>query len=648
MELEKVFGRNGLIEENLKNYEFREQQLEMAKAVSQAFKDSVHLIVEAGTGVGKSFAYLIPAIDFAISKSERVIISTNTISLQEQLIYKDIPFLQEILPYNFKAVLAKGRSNYLCLRRLHSLLSYERGLFDSKDEAEDLERIRQWSERTNDGSLADLEPQPKSTVWSRICAERDTCLGMNICPYGKKCFYQRARNTIYNANILVVNHHLLFSDLSLKDNETGYSVLPKYKYLVIDEAHNIENIATEHIGVSISKYSLRYLMDSLCNRDKKGGLFVRLGVSSLVEEVESVRKEIDNFFDKVVKWSSDELSGVKRINEENFQENTLSIHLKKMGSILIELLPSAKNDEEEKEINAFIERCQRANDDLNLILSRSLEDYVYWVEISKDRIANITLNAAPINISDELSPNLFDKMNSVVLTGATLSTNLSFDYLKNRIGLKESRELLLGSPFDYAKQVKLYISTGMPDPQDNDAFVSSAIEKIKHYISLTQGKAFVLFTSYKMMNEVYESLKSWFEEQNIRVFVQGEDISRHTMLEEFRKDINSVLFGTSSFWEGVDVQGEALSNVIVVRLPFSVPTHPVVESRIEDIQNKGGNPFIEYNLPEAIIKLKQGFGRLIRTKTDTGIVVILDPRIRTKFYGKYFLNSLPKCEVVYQ
>ena len=239
-------------------------------------------------------------------------------------------------------------------------------------------------------------------------------------------------------------------------------------------------------------------------------------------------------------------------------------------------------------------------------------------------------------------------MNSVIMTGATISTNQNFDYFKKRIGLKDCREVILGSQFDYAKQVKIHIPIDMPDPQNNVAFVSTATEKIKKYIQLTNGKAFVLFTSYKMMDEVHNALNQWFDEQDIKIFVQGDGISRHNMLEEFRKDINSVLFGTSSFWEGVDVQGESLSNVIVVKLPFSVPTHPVVEARIEDIQNKGGNPFMEYNLPEAIIKLKQGFGRLIRTKNDTGIVVILDPRVKTKFYGKLFLNSLPKCEIVSQ
>jgi len=273
---------------------------------------------------------------------------------------------------------------------------------------------------------------------------------------------------------------------------------------------------------------------------------------------------------------------------------------------------------------------------------------VYWVEISQDKYINVTLNAAPINVSSELSPNLFGVMNSIVLTGATISTNQNFDYFKKRVGLDNCRELILGSPFDYSRQAKIYIPKNMPEPQKDEIFVPSVIEKAKQYLQLTHGKAFILFTSYKMMKEVYSEIGGWLAEQGIKSYIQGDGMSRHTMLEAFRTDIDSVLFGTSSFWEGVDVQGKALSNVIVVKLPFSVPTHPVVEARIDDIQARGGNPFIEYNLPEAIIKLKQGFGRLIRTKDDTGIVVILDPRIKTKFYGKMFLNSLPKCEIISQ
>jgi ATP-dependent DNA helicase DinG len=648
MELKEIFGTDGLIAHQLKNYEFRIQQSEMAEVVSKAFSDSAHLIIEAGTGVGKSFAYLIPAIDFAITKSERVVVSTNTISLQEQLINKDIPFLQEILPYEFKAVLVKGRSNYLCMRRMENLMAYERELFESKDEVDDFVRIHQWSEFTKDGSLSDLEPQPRMSVWNRVCSERDMCLGPAICTYAKNCFYQRARNAIYNAHILIVNHHLLFSDLSLRKNVPGFSVLPGYKYLIIDEAHNIENTATEHIGISLSKFAVRHLMDSLCNRDRKGGFFIRLGAISLVEWVDNARKEADLFFDNVQKWAEDEPSGVKRIRKSNFVENTLQAPLKKLESVLKGLIPEAKTDEDEKEIIAFAERCRVMNEELYTILSKSIDDSVYWVEVSKDRFVNVTINSAPVNVADELRPNLFDIMNSIILTGATISTNQNFDYFKKRVGLKDCRETILGSPFDYTKQVKLYIPKNMPDPQNNDAFVSAVIEKTKYFVKLTNGKAFILFTSYKMMDEVSKALGSWLNEQGIMYFVQGEGLSRHAMLEKFRNDVNSVLFGTSSFWEGVDVQGEALSNVIVVKLPFSVPTHPVVEARIEDIKNKGGNPFMEYNLPEAIIKLKQGFGRLIRTKNDLGIVVVLDPRIKTKFYGKNFLNSLPKCEIIYQ
>lgn len=644
-EIQAIFGPNGLIKQHLKNYEYRPQQEEMANAVANALKDSVHLIVEAGTGVGKSFAYLIPAIDFAITESERVVVSTNTISLQEQLINKDIPFLRKILPYDFKVVLVKGRSNYICLRRLENLVSYERGLFDSKDEVNELIRVSEWAKNTTDGSLADINPQPKSVIWDRVCAERDMCMGLK-CPFFKDCFYQKARSKMYNANILVVNHHLFFSDLYLRKSNPKFSVLPNYKYLILDEAHNIENVATEHIGISLSKYSIRYTLDLLCNRDRKGGLFVRLGFISLGELVDTARKQVEVFFNDIEEWASDETSGTKRIRERNFVNNALDGVFADLEISLENLKPSSKTEEEEQEISAFAERCRKIRYELEVILNQSLDNSVYWIEITRERLTNIILNAAPINVSDELKPNLFDSLNSVIMTGATISTNNNFDYFKKRIGLNECREMILGSPFDYTKQAKIFITAKMPDPQNEDVFIPSAIERIKHYIQLTHGKAFVLFTSYKMMREIYDKLSSWLDEQGIKSFIQGDGMSRHVMLEAFKTDINSVLFGTSSFWEGVDVQGEALSNVIVVKLPFSVPTHPVVEARIEDIQARGGNPFMEYNLPEAIIRLKQGFGRLIRTKNDKGIVVILDPRIITKFYGKWFLNSLPKCEII--
>jgi ATP-dependent DNA helicase DinG len=525
-------------------------------------------------------------------------------------------------------------------------MMYERGLFETKDQVDDLARIEGWSKTTKDGSLSDLEPQPRSDVWNRVCSERDMCLGPIKCPYAKQCFYQKARSAMYNANILVVNHHLLFSDLSLRKDSPGFSVLPDYGYIIIDEAQNIENTATEHIGISLSNFGVRHLMDSLCHRDRRGGLLLRLDAASLAGLVEDARVQAELFFESVETWTADEPSGTKRIRERNFVPNILDQPILRLQVALEDLRAAARTDEEEKEINGHIERCKRLRDELDTLLSQSLDDSVYWVEITRGRFKVIRLKAAPVNVSDELRPSLFEAMDSVIMTSATLSTNRTFNYFRRRIGLENCVEMLLGSPFNYAEQVQIHIPPSMPDPRDSGAFIPAATEKIKQYLQLTHGKAFVLFTSYKMMDEVYEELEPWLAEKGITAFEQGGGLSRHAMLEEFKADIDSVLFGTSSFWEGVDVQGEALSSVIVVRLPFSVPTHPVVEARIEDIQARGGNSFMEYNLPEAIIRLKQGFGRLIRTKKDTGIVAILDPRIRTKFYGRWFVNSLPKCEIV--
>ncbi|MBD3184161.1 DEAD/DEAH box helicase [Candidatus Poribacteria bacterium] len=645
MELKEIFNPQGLIAKKLEGYEERPQQLEIAKAVSKALQDSVHLIVEAGTGVGKSFAYLIPIINFAVNRSERVVVSTNTISLQEQLINKDIPFLQEILPHDFKVVLVKGRSNYLCLRRLEGVMTYDENLFDTKEEDE-MVRIHQWAEKTKDGSLSDLEPHPNLNVWNQVCAERDNCLGPVKCHYAKQCFYQKARSTIYKANLLVVNHHLLFSDLALRRENTGFSVLPGYKYVLLDEAQNIENVATDHIGISLSNFTVSYLLDSLCRRDRKRGLLVRLKAGDCFDLVDKARSNSASFFELVEQWFGYENSGTKRLRQKGVVDNLLDKPLLDLQMTLRDLREVSQTEEEEKEIYAHIERCQRVRDEINIFLNQSLDDSVYWVEISRGRFNTVRLNSAPVNVSEDLRPGLFNSMESVIMTSATLSTDKNFEYFKQRIGLSKCRELMLGSPFDYKRQVCIYIPLDMPDPRSFDAFTTAAEEKIKHYIQMTQGKAFVLFTSYHMMNRIYKQLKTWMQEQNINSFKQADGLSRHVMLERFKKDVDSVIFGTSSFWEGVDVRGESLSNVIVVKLPFSVPTHPVVEARIENIQARGGNSFMEYNLPEAIIKLKQGFGRLIRTKDDKGIVAILDPRIKTKFYGKLFLKSLPECKII--
>jgi len=644
MNLRKIFAPGGLISQNLNEYEYRPQQLEMAEAVDAAFRDDEHLIVEAGTGVGKSFAYLVPAIYFALEEDEKIIISTNTINLQEQLINKDIPFLESVLPEQFNAVLVKGRGNYLCLRRLDNLVTYERALFETMDEVEEIQRIIRWSNETKDGSLADIEPQPMPDIWSQVAAESDNCLNVRCTNY-KECFYFKARGQIERADLVIVNHHLLFSDWALRKENPITAVLPPYSYLILDEAQHMENVATNHIGIQLTNYRVKHFMDSLCNPKRKGGLLLRLKAESLIGFVEQARERANDLFNDIAHWVGDTDQGTKRIEQSGFVLNVLNRPLRYLEDALKILQEGAKTDDEKTEVEAHHRRCVGLRNDVNDMVTQPESDWVYWVELAARRYATISLNAAPINVSDDLSTHLFAQIKSAVMTSATLSTDQNFNYFKSQVGLNGCQELIVGSPFNYPEQVQIYIPKQMPDPR-NYQFVPAAIKKIKQYLKLTHGKAFVLFTSYRMMDEVYETVSPYLERLGISTFKQGGGMSRHNMLEEFRQDIDSVLFGTSSFWEGADVQGEALSNVIVVKLPFSVPTHPVVKARTDYIETSGGNAFMEYSLPEAILRLKQGFGRLIRNKNDKGIVVILDSRVLTKPYGKMFLNSLPECQVI--
>ena len=644
MNLRKIFTPGGLISGNLNGYEYRPQQLEMAEAVDAAFQDDEHLVVEAGTGVGKSFAYLMPAVHFALEEEEKIIISTNTINLQEQLINKDIPFLESVLPEPFNAVLVKGRGNYLCRRRLDNLVTYERALFETLDEVEEIQRIIRWSNETRDGSLADIEPQPMSDVWSQVAAESDNCLNVR-CPNYQNCFYFKARGRIENADLVIVNHHLLFSDWALRKENPITAVLPPYSYLILDEAQHLENVATEHIGIQLSNYRVKHFLDSLCNPKQKGGLLLRLKAESVIGFVEQARDRANELFNSIADWTGNSTEGTKAIERKDFVPNVMDRPLRYLENALRILQDGVKTDDEKTEVEAHSKRCVKLRNDIDAMLTQPELDWVYWVELTARRYATISLNAAPISVSDDLSAHLFAKIKSAVMTSATLSTNRNFDYFKNQVGLNDCHELLVGSPFNYSDQVRIYIPKQMPDPRSYK-FIPAAIEKIKEYLKLTHGKAFVLFTSYKMMDEIYEAVAPYLEKLGIAAFKQGGGMSRHTMLEEFRQDIDSVLFGTNSFWEGADVQGEALSNVIIVKLPFSVPTHPVAQARADYIEMRGGNAFMEYSLPEAILRLKQGFGRLIRNKTDKGIVAILDSRVLTKTYGKMFLNSLPECQVI--
>ena len=652
LDLQRLLGPNGLIAQHLDDYEFRPQQLHMAKAVADAFQAKEHLIVEAGTGVGKSFAYLLPAIALSIETGEPVVISTNTINLQEQLIDKDIPFLRNLLPQPFKAALAKGRGNYLSRRRMDSLLAYERGLFETRDEVEELQRIVNWVRTTQDGSRADLEPQPMPEIWSRVVSDTDNCLRQK-CPTFETCFYFKARAEIHDANLIITNHHLMFADWALRKENPNAGVLPEYKYLIIDEAHHLEGIATEHANVEFSNARVKWFLDSLYNPQGKGGLLMRFKAERLTPLVDAARDSANALFTAIVEWL--DASGAKRweagithrVERPDYVSNVLDSPLAQLETELKTLYDSARNDDEQQEIFSYLRRSRTLRTDLDMMLSQTDPDCVYWVETStRGRATRIVLNATPIDVSEQLHTHLFEKLDSVVMTSATLSTNRNFDYFKKRVGITHCRELLEDSPFNYREQVEIHIPRRMPDPRDDAAFMQSAITEIKKYLKLTHGKAFVLFTSYRMMDEVYASVRPFLDTLDIASFKQGDGISRTAMLTAFKADTNSVLFGTSSFWEGVDVRGEALSNVIITKLPFEVPTHPVIEARIRKIEERGGNPFMEFSLPEAILRLKQGFGRLIRTKQDKGIVVLLDSRVKTKFYGKQFLNSLPACRIV--
>lgn len=673
MEDIEIFGPKGLISQSLPGYEFRRQQLEMAQAVKEAIEQNKHLIVEAPTGVGKSFAYLVPIVfsvgqnisepgdaasetlvdeekaDFDGDEEEysghllkgKVVISTNTISLQEQLVTKDIPFLKRILPLKFKVVLVKGRSNYLCLRRLEYTNQIQKDLFENERQVEEYERIKIWASFTRDGSLSDLPFAPAPKIWDEVCSDRDNCRGKH-CPFYNHCFFQKARRQMYRANLLIVNHHLFFSDLALRTS--GQSLLPPYKIVVLDEAHTIEDVATRHLGLEISNFKVKYLLDKLYNDTSQKGFLVHLKDTRSMRLVNLVRAEAQEFFSSIESATGQEK--IKRIFKPGLFENNLHKALKELYESLKESRSMVQTKEEEMDLSSYMKRILELDTALEAFLQQRLSGYVYWIEISQKRRTRIILCAAPVNVGSLLQNYLFGEMDSVIMTSATISTNNSFDYFKKRLGITEAEELIVTSPFDYGRQVKLYIPAEAPDPNDTPKYTEYIINQVKKYIQMTQGKAFVLFTSYRLMNAVHERIYSEIERLGLSVFKQGGELSRTQMLEKFRADINSVLFGTDSFWQGVDVAGPALSNVIITRLPFSVPDHPVIEARMEEIAERGGDPFLEYTLPGAIIKFKQGFGRLIRHKNDQGIVVILDNRILTKSYGRKFLNSLPQCQLI--
>lgn len=719
-------------------FESRPEQLKMAAAVDAAFAEGSRLLVEAGTGVGKSFAYLVPAIMRALVHGETVVIATATISLQEQLIAKDIPLLAKTLaawnlsrpgglelpPLN--AVLAKGRGNYLSVRRLKLASERQDRLFDA-DQRMTLHVIEDWAYGTPDGTLSTLPPLDRMEVWDQTRSDSDNCMGRK-CPSYKDCFYQNARRALERANLVVCNHALFFADLALRarTGPAGGGVFPMYHHVVLDEAHNVEDAASEHFGVSLTAPRVMRLLRTLYTpRRNKGYLLERSlsladaeSVSRAVGLCEVAEQRAREFFDDLLSYAEKHRESSGRVRRAGIIENNLSPALRDLAIRLRSIRDTIESEQDRFELASYARRASDTADIAETLIDQSLEDYVYWIEVEHDRGGRfgprVSMACAPIDVGPLLRKFLFHRegagiaggeevvpgpdagdraeaefdqlvddgdeadhaetaparkpvKSGIVLTSATLATRTirdadgtmprehaetAFAHVMSTLGIDDARTLQLGSPFDYARQATVMIDLGMPNPAGGGigggggggsrGYLEALGERIVHHVRATGGGAFVLFTSFGTLYAAADRVRGALEDEGFGVLVQGRDGSRQAILQRFIEDDHAVLFGAASFWQGVDVRGERLRNVIITRLPFEPPDRPLTQARLERIEDSGGNPFMQDSLPRAIIRFKQGFGRLIRSKSDTGRVVVLDPRIRTARYGRMFLDALPE------
>ncbi len=694
-----LFQPGGPVSRQLPQFEFRPPQLEMIRVVSRAINEDKIALVEAGTGTGKTFAYLFPAISHALANKERVVVSTNTINLQEQIIHKDLPILQAILPSKFRAVLVKGRSNYACKRKLREA-QRDLNLFSEEGDAAELRALLEWAKTTADGSRSDLNFEPRPQVWEKIQSESDTTLRTR-CPFYNECFFYQARRRAAGAEVLVANHHLLFSDLALRAavGASENAILPKYHRIVFDEAHNLEEVATQYFGSAVTYLGTRRILGRLFRRrgDRERGQLVYLlnklnklsrgrpadavaevqrhlrehGIAGIQRLDERLSEVMEPIYTRVRSDAEAESGETKvRLTPERLEtpdwqaiRRAAQVFVRETRSWNARLAALLHKLEDLRrrlgwstlsltiDVQAQANRLLAAAQTLEHILLESTEADVRWVEVREGyRQAKIVrLRSAPLDVAPLLKNHVFGRFNNVVLTSATLTVEGKFDYLKSRLGLDrfEPRRLIeaaLPSVFDFEKQVLVGVPRDLPDPRDRE-FAEALPEIVVRAVDTSHGRAFVLFTAYGLLNRVFQRAQAAIEALGFHAYRQGQE-SRHRLLERFKQDPGSVLFATDSFWEGVDVPGAALENVIIVKLPFRVPTEPVVQARVEALERDGRNAFLEYSVPQAVIKFRQGFGRLIRHKHDRGCVLILDKRVVQMRYGRAFLESLPRCRTV--
>jgi ATP-dependent DNA helicase DinG len=721
-------------------HESRPQQLAMASAVSTAMDRRSHLLVEAGTGVGKSFAYLVPAIARVLLHQERVVVATNTIALQEQLIHKDIPFLMstlgdwgvpEALAATLRPVLVKGRGNYVSLRRLELASSRALSIFPSPAERESLDIINEWAATTDDGSLSTLPAVPRPSVWDRVQSDSGNCMGRKCSKY-ETCFYQKSRREMELGNLLVCNHAVFFADLALRSRGVGF--IPAYHHVILDEAHGVEDVASEHFGLSLTESRVAHLLNTLYHIRTGKGFLAHLetseaGDAARIAAVDNACKSVLEaetcsrmFFEELAEYSRRHRGTSGRVDGPDAVENVLTPSMRTLGLRLKALRELVKTEADKYELNAYTARAAAIADEAEALIGQTLSGQVYWIEAGGDdappssdaprnprngrRFANVRLACAPIDVAPILRGNLFAaKITqseeaesgvdapaeptrtpvSVTLTSATLATRMvdpdepmeraetAFAHIMTRLGCDDAKTMQLDSPFDYAGQAELYIDSTMPNPRSPGAGIpapaaarfmadqSHARElsaRILHHVKATRGGAFVLFTSFATLNACADLLTPKLADLGLPLIAQGRDGPRSQLLSVFKDHHEAqeldqtglgadepppgaVLFGAASFWQGVDVPGRALRNVIITRLPFEPPDRPLTQARLDRIKARGGNPFAEDSLPRAVLRFKQGFGRLIRTRTDHGRVVVLDPRLVTTRYGRAFLDALP-------